>query len=96
MLSEPRVVCAAVLFPDEDDLIIASPRHFDVLCRDVIDAAFPDRVPIPNYEEGFIDQHGKFYDRQYAWMIAALNGQIVKRVGGDGPEGHGLFSENLY
>jgi len=49
-----------------------------------------------SYEEGFIDQHGRFYNRQDAWMIAALNDQIIRRVGGDGPEQHGLFNENLY
>lgn len=43
--------------------------------------------------QGFIDQHGNFYDRQQAWVIAEGNGQIIRY--NDGCEGT-LYSENLY
>jgi hypothetical protein len=44
------------------------------------------------HEQGFIDQHGKFYSREDAWDIAKENGQIFRDCDVDGT----LFSENLY
>ena len=44
-------------------------------------------------EQGFIDQHGHFYTREEAWIIAVRNNQITRR--GGWPEGR-LYSENLY
>lgn len=97
-LSSPRIVCAAVLYSvDGKPFIVAGPRHFDHVMHPVIELLVetvnPDGLrPV----QGFIDQHGEFYNRKNAWPIAERNGQIVKRVGGDGPDQHGLFSENLY
>ena len=53
-------------------------------------------VGMPQFEEGFVDQHGRFYDRREAYKIAAANGQIRRRVGGDATDGGTLYSENLY
>lgn len=44
-------------------------------------------------EEGFVDQHGKFYDRKSAWVIAKDRDQIIRII--PGSEGT-LYSENLY
>ncbi len=45
-------------------------------------------------EEGFIDQHGRFYTREEAWQAVQLSGQPLKR---NEPFCKGaLYSENLY
>jgi hypothetical protein len=44
------------------------------------------------HDGGFIDQHGRYYNRQDAWRIAEKNGQILKEVSIAGT----LYSENLY
>lgn len=44
-------------------------------------------------DQGFIDQHGHFYSRHEAWIVAERNGQIKHPTGWL----HGrLHSENLY
>ena len=53
-------------------------------------------VGMQQFEEGFVDQHGRFYGRREAYRIAASNGQIRRRVGGDATDGGTLYSENLY
>ena len=49
-----------------------------------------------NWEDGFIDQFGTFFNRQQAWKIAEKRDQIIRRVGGDIAHGGTLYSENLY
>lgn len=44
------------------------------------------------HTQGFIDQYGKFYDREEAWCVAEKNGQIIRDCGCPGE----LYSENLY
>lgn len=99
-LSPPRIVCAANRYKTQGSglVIVPGPRHLDSVMHPLVSRLMSEiemegRL---SFEEGFIDQHGKFYSRHDAWMVAALNDQIVKRVGGDGPEAFGLFSENLY
>jgi hypothetical protein len=87
-LSAPRIVCAALRSKDGWGVVAVGPRHFDQTMRRQL-AEGAGR----NTEQGFIDQHGVFYTREQAWLIAQGNGQIIRRVGGD--EGR-LFSENLY
>lgn len=88
-LSEPRIVCAAIQLVD--GLIIPSARHFDMTMRLVIVAIGKEKLT--GARQGFIDQHGQFYDRKAAWQIAMGNGQVRDRVKGcDGD----LYSENLY
>lgn len=89
-LSEPRIVCAAVQLVD--GLIIPSARHFDMTMRLVM-AAIGCRNRLADATQGFIDQHGQFYTRDMAWLVAKGEKQIRRRVGGD--EGR-LYSENLY
>lgn len=92
-----RIVCAATTFKVRGKtVVVPSPRHFDLTMHAVVDAMFNDHKRHYEEDQGFIDQHGTFYRRLDAWKIAEAAGQIVRRVGGDGPEGSGLFSENLY
>lgn len=91
--SRPRmVVCAAIKHQCTYDLIVG-PRHFDATMACWIERSGMDWH---RAEQGFIDQHGEFLSRQEAWKVADAAGQIRRRVGSDGPDGKGLFSENLY
>lgn len=89
-LSPPRIVCAANRFPD--GTVVASARHHDR----VMNLAIIALDAKGKSEQGFIDQHGQWYNRQEAWHIAVANGQIVKTVGGNESKGGTLYSENLY
>lgn len=82
------VVCAAMRNKDGD--IICSPRHFDEIASLQVKSEW---VKWRTAEQGFVDQYGTFLTREEAWVIAEANGQIIRRVGGDGEK---LFSENLY
>lgn len=96
-LSPPRIVCAAIKFQRRGKtMVIASPRHMDMICRYILAELKTGVRKRDEIEEGFIDQHGTYYTRLDAWEIAERNGQIARRVGGDGRGGYGLFSENLY
>lgn len=84
----PRIVCAANLHI-ETGTIFCGARHFDSAMRAQIKAA---EFGWSGYEEGFIDQFGKFYNRQDAWKIAEANNQIIMISGKRGT----LYSEDLY
>ena len=86
-----RVVCAAI--KAEDGEVICSARHFDELMRSQIERSAFKFEYWNAAEQGFIDQRGKFLTRHEAHDIAAANGQIIRRCGGDHDK---LFSENLY
>ena len=90
--AKQRVVAAAVKNADGD--ILVSARHFDMLMRKQLDKTTGvwDESEHPVIQ-GFIDQFGEFLTREEAWIIAERNGQIIRRVGGDGVK---LYSENLY
>ena len=93
-MKQRRVVCAAVLYAD--NRLILGPRHFDPTMH-----AQWDAIIYANYaglidEQGFIDQHGVFMNRQEAWKVAEAAGQILYRCGGDTYNGGTLYSENLY
>jgi len=89
----PRViVCAANRL--SNGRIVIGVRHCDqFMHQNTTVAESADRA-----EQGFVDQHGLWYDRRAAWDIACEAGQIRRRVGrdGNGANGLGLFSENLY
>ena len=89
----PRIVCAAVRYPDGKKLV--GPRHFDytmLLQHQALKIQFEE----DESEKGFLDQEGKYYTRQEAWTLAEKNGQILYRTPGDDAHGGTLFSENLY
>jgi hypothetical protein len=84
------VVCAALR---KGEVIICGARHFDSIMRSTIRVLSND---YRGYEQGFIDQTGKFLTRVEAWKVAEANGQIRRRCGNDTSDGGTLFSENLY
>lgn len=87
-----RVVAAAIRNHFGD--IIVSARHYDNRMHAQVEASTKQwditKGPVA---QGFIDQFGMFLTREEAWVIAERNGQIIRRVGGDGVR---LYSENLY
>lgn len=92
----------------EKTLIVPGPRHFSLTMRKIINLIVhmnPNAKLLEErgdggaeiyHEQGFVDQYDNYHCRLVAWVIAETNGQIVRRCGGDGLDGHGLFSENLY
>ena len=85
---KPWIVCAANKHI-ETGTIFCGARHFDNLMRGQIKAA---NYPFTGYEQGFVDQFGRFYNREEAWIIAETNGQIKNKVSTEGT----LYSENLW
>lgn len=91
--SPSRIVCAANRW--QDGTIIIGIRHYCPIMRENIknfEASHGYELG-KNCEQGFIDQHGKFFNREMALRIAQQNNQIFRRCGGDETK---LFSENLY
>src|SRR5512141_40212 len=73
-LSKPRIVCAAIRRLD-NDMIIVGARHFDHIMVEQIKAR-NESGEWRTAEQGFIDQHCKFWNREDAWKIADENDQI--------------------
>lgn len=95
-----RIVCAATKLSDGHVLIGA--RHYDDWMREQFNSHQAAKSLqgedgeislVSGAVQGFIDQYHNFYTRREAWIIAARQGQIRHRCGGDGEE---LYSENLY
>ncbi len=98
----PWIVCAANRHHDTG-LIICGARHWDDVMRAVAKAVYPTpdhlihvKPPYGSFDQGFIDQRGKWYTRTEAWTVAMANGQVKRRVGGDETDGGTLYSEGLY
>jgi hypothetical protein len=70
-------------------------RHWDVFMRETYEQ-LECEISRGDFEQGFLTNKGRFVNRLSAWRIAELEGQIVKRVGGDESGGGTLYSENLY
>ena len=89
---QPWIVCAACRAPD--GFIAAGPRHFDNIMHRQIAAYADITVDVSYWEQGFIDQRGKFYDRKRAMHIVLDNKQPfnLERNGNASI----LFSEGLY
>lgn len=110
-----RVVCAAMLM--NDGHIVTGIRHFSPDMRETMRRLYPrfwllrilgfkSKYHLKVKRQGFVDQYGKFLDREHAWRIADASGQILllPRCYGEAkclrPANVGdqeeLFSENLY
>ena len=91
---EHRIVAAACR---SKYVILVGVRHWDDIMHLQHDALAP-MVAVKKvlYEQGFIDNHRQFINRQEAWKVAEAAGQILRRVGGDESKGGTLYSENLY
>ena len=88
-LSPPRIVCAAIRRAGE---VIIGARHYDGWMIGAIEARGEWGL-WRAAEQGFVDQHGRFYTREEAWQIADANGQIIRDR--DWAAGV-LHSEHLY
>ena len=90
-LSPPRIVCAAIRAADGDVLI--GIRHYSPDMHRQIEARiggskFKHRN---GQDQGFVDQHGKYYTRAEAMDVTQRNGQLP-----DMPGQVLLYSEDLY
>ena len=99
-LMGPRtmIVAAACRIVQDHKYLFVSARHFDQPMHLMIDnSKVRDEHPGDReYDQGFIDQWGNYWNRTEAWKIAKANNQIRRRCGGDTSNGGTLYSENLY
>lgn len=102
-MNKSRIVCAANRFQikigvREEYVTLIGPRHWDEVMYqqfENLDSAIQESFDVGSEEQGFIDQFGKFYIRQDAFIIAKENGQIIRDLGLGYPEDE-LYSEHLY
>jgi len=92
---KPRIVCAAIKY---ENYIIAGARHFDGIMHKAIDILLGTgwtKPKVSDWQQGFIDQWGKFYNRKEAMQIVKASGQPfdAERNSGNGQD---LYSEGLY
>jgi len=90
-----RVVCAACR---NEHLIVCGARHFDRVMNNQIRHLRPAYKTQhgSDWEQGFIDQFGKFMDRQEAMQVAKDAGQEIDIKRGCGGDATTLYSEGLY
>lgn len=92
---KPYIVSAAVRFPHKGELlIVTSPRHFDKVCSHTLEALGHGVDEKIEYEQGFVDQRGRYYTREEAYLIAKENGQIRRNI--ITSDTGVLYSEMLY
>ena len=95
MVCRPRwIVCAANRY---GDLIVPSARHHDALMNKLIARLGGSHKLLDedgHTEQGFIDQYGKWWNREDAFIIAERNGQDVDLTRNSVPDR--LYSEGLY
>lgn len=89
---KPWIVCAAMRHRKYQEKIVCSARHWDKIVRNYFDAG--EKVRPLEWEQGFIDQWGRFHSREEAYKIVQDNGQPFNadRNGSDII----LYSEGLY
>ena len=90
------IVCAANRITRNDGTIdiICSPRHCDSIYKmRFLQMSKEEKLLWEKAEQGFVDQHGIFLNREEARLIAINNNQIRRSCGGDDIK---LYSENLY
>lgn len=89
-LSKSKIVCAAnKFFAREQTFIVVAPRHYDQTMHktmELIGVTYKDEV-----EQGFVDQHGIFFNRTEAYYIAVAQNQVEPQK-----DKRELFSEDLY
>lgn len=95
-LISSRIVCAAV---KQGDLVITGARHWDKGMRVLYErvSACTATTLWSSWEQGFIDQHNTFHNRNDAYWVAIAADQIRRPEACGGlPETPELFSEALY
>ena len=86
---KPWMVCAANKNRDTGHIICGA-RHWDRIMRSQVTVAKG-----LNWEQGFIDQWGRWYNRKDAMKAVKESGQPFNAERNSGP-GDILFSEGLY
>ena len=91
--TRPRIVCAAIRY--EDGFLLIGARHFDLIMHATLAKikAEDSTWAYQNAVQGFIDQFGKFYTREEAYIVAKEMGQY--NPWGSHHPGV-LYSEDLY
>ena len=97
--TQPWIVCAACR-NSKSGTIVAGARHFDKIMKETIEQMCPDMTKMLDHwrngwtqaDQGFIDQWGRFYERDEALQLAQQNEQCFRN-----PEAvYELYSEDLY
>ena len=86
------IICAAIKY---EDTIICGPRHFDGIMRQVMGGILW-KVPSSQWQQGFVDERGNFYDRKTAMLHALECDQHIDIERGCGGDSTTLYSEGLY
>ena len=88
----PKIVCAAVWFAGTD-FLVPMVRHYHPSSIEVVDLVRKEVGDDVEEVQGFLDQWGRFYDREQAFKLCTQTGQISSYTtrGRDT-----LFSEYLY
>lgn len=89
---KPRIVCSAIRAKDGD--VLLGIRHYshDMVVQ-IQNRKDGDKFHhLSGTNQGFVDQFGKYYTRQEAWIIAKDNNQIARDIDVIGT----LYSEHLY
>lgn len=84
----PHIVCAACRIRGGTAYVIGA-RHFDTVMQMQIKRL---GWHVRAWDQGFIDQWGRFYDRTEALQLVTSNGQMLTSE----PLTDKLYSENLY
>lgn len=94
-MAQRRVVCAAIkgYSVARGEILITGARHFDQIMHRIIEQLGLSGLP-NTWEQGFIDEQGKFMTREEAFEVATAAGQICHKTGN--PDSKELFSEDLY
>lgn len=93
---EPVIVCAAIRRKDH---IITGARHFDKIMHDQLAMYYArnNDEPTNDWEQGFIDQFGNFYNRQAAMKVVKSGRQaFIFNEERNRGSGKNLYSEGLY
>jgi len=92
---KPWMVCAANRNRVGGELITGA-RHYDNIMREQL-LRIPGKIRHSDWEQGFIDQFGRFYNRKDAMKAVITSGQPFnadRNCGGQ--ESEDLYSEGLY
>ena len=90
------ILCAAIKVPNYDEdgsLIIPCRRHhegYKILYR------MTNGKKFENWEEGFIDTNGNWFNREKAYLQAVISGQLSQTTKQQKAGKGMLFSEDLY
>lgn len=93
------IVCAAVKWtnPYTDlEMTIGCIRHSDGLAQLNILRDLGQVIDKNDVEQGFLDEDGKFYSREAAYIIAKYCGQLSATTLANKHGSQELFSEDLY